>query len=79
MIESMIKEIYLQQAIGAFTKCTPPLHLIVRYFNVDGDDTELQDWVGNNTKPEFFWSTCIGIIEAAEHIVKDAYSNGNIK
>jgi len=68
---------YMRLAIGAFTNETPSEELVKSYY--DTDSSELQDWIGQHIKSEFCWSTNIGIIEAAEHIVKEAYSNGNIK
>lgn len=40
---------------------------------------KLQHWVNNAGLPEHIsWSTGIGIIEAAEYLVEEAVSNGNI-
>ncbi len=79
-------EIY-RNLFGAFLKKFPSEELLVRYFNNSeiGDKYDddgclvMQDFVVNNLKPEFNWSTGIGIIEAVEHIVEEAFANGNIK
>lgn len=68
---------HIRLAIGAFTNATPSQEIVKAYYETDS--IELQDWVGEYIRSEFFWSTNIGIIEAAEHIVKEAYANGNIK
>lgn len=62
-----------------------PQELFDNYINdsfgtLDGDGfSKLQDFVADNLKKEIKWSTAIGIIEAVEHIYKEAISNGNIK
>jgi hypothetical protein len=79
-------EIY-KDLFGAFLKKIPSDELMQKYFNhsEEGDKydddgfTAMQDFVCNNLKPEFNWSTGIGIIEGVEHIVEEAFINGNIK
>ncbi len=42
----------------------------------DDNYENLQEWCLNNSNLE--WSTGIGFLEAADHIVEEAVSNGNI-
>lgn len=45
----------------------------------DEQHMQLQDWVCMNLhKTNIWWSTGIGIIDAAEKMVQEAVSNGNI-
>jgi len=48
------------------------------YFDPDLQDLwdEIQDWCCVNARPE--WSTGIAIFEAAEKMVEEAISNGNL-
>ncbi len=43
----------------------------------DAQVQELQDWCSMNCVPK--WSTGIGTMEAAESLVNEALSNGNIR
>jgi len=42
----------------------------------DENVSDLQDWCSFHARP--FWSTGIGVLEAAELIVQEAVDNGNI-
>lgn len=42
------------------------------------DQHKLQDWVNTHMPSGIYWSTGIGIIEAADHIVEEADANANI-
>lgn len=44
----------------------------------DVQHTRLQEWVGMNLPDSIFWSTAIGVIDAAENIVAEAVGNANI-
>lgn len=44
----------------------------------DLERSELQDWVCCHLDSEIYWSTGIGVIEAAESIVGEALGNANI-
>lgn len=44
----------------------------------DGQHSDLQDWVSLNLPVSLEWSTAIGVIDAAQTIVEEAVSNGNI-
>lgn len=49
------------------------------YSNLTDDQhTHLQDWVNMNLPGTIAWSTGIGVIDAAEHIVEEAVGNANI-
>lgn len=67
----------LQWLVG---KKPPPFVKGYDYSNLtDNQHMELQDWVCMNLdRTAIFWSTGIAIIEAAEAIVAEAVSNGNI-
>lgn len=71
---------------GLFLNKVPSEELLNRYFNYfsednydDGGSTALQDFVSSNLKKEFLWASAIGIMEAVDHIVNEAISNGNIE
>ncbi len=83
-----VKKLEIHKTLfSAFLKKLPSDELFEKYFNFyeDGDRydddgfSDMQDFVVNNLKPEFNWSTGIGIIEGIEHIIEEAFSNGNIK
>lgn len=45
----------------------------------DEQSSELQDWAVNTLdRTPVYWGTGIGVIEAAEKLVEEAVSNGNI-
>lgn len=67
---------YFKQVLSLFLVKLPSDEMIKKYFT--SDDCGLQDFVGMNLKNDFNWSTSIGIIEAAESIVKEAENNSNI-
>lgn len=49
------------------------------YSNLTDDQHgKLQEWVGMNIPDSIYWSTAIGIIDAAETIVAEAVGNANI-
>ncbi len=83
--ENMIRRIEIYSSIYIlFLKKLPSKKIFDRFFNYRlGTDDEgssvMQDFVSDNLKKEFHWSTAIGIMEAVEHIVDEAVSNGNIK
>lgn len=83
--ENRIRRIELYSSVYAlFLTKLPPKKLFDRFFNYglgtdDNGFTEMQDFVSYNLKKEFNWSTAIGIIEAVDHIVEEAISNGNIQ
>lgn len=45
----------------------------------DRDHQRLTDWIAENLQPSMAWSTCIGIIDAACLLVKEAKDNGNFE
>lgn len=74
----LIKNPYYE-ALKAITKQEPPDFCkgIFNSSELDDDQiTELQDWCCCNSQP--MWATGIGHLEAADHIVNEAISNGNI-
>ena len=83
--ENMIRRIELYGSVYAlFLTKLPPKKLFDRFFDYSfetgGDGfTDMQEFVISNLKKEFYWSTSIGIIEAIDHIVEEAISNGNIQ
>lgn len=49
------------------------------YSNLTDDQHQhLQDWVNMNLAEGIFWSTGIGVIEAAQNLVEEAEINANI-
>ena len=70
---------YIQVAISPFLTKMPSIEMIEEYYQFKEWDFAFQDFVCDHTLQGFQWSTAIGIIEAAEHIVNEAYANGNIK
>ncbi len=69
----------LAEALRVLTDAEPPEY--VRGIRRDSDLSEeqmleLHDWCAMYAKPS--WSTGIGTIEAAEHLVQEAIDNGNI-
>jgi hypothetical protein len=83
--ENRIRRIELYSSVYAlFLTKLPPKKLFDRFFDYSfetgGDGfTDMQEFVTSNLKKEFYWSTGIGIIEAIDHIVEEAISNGNIQ
>ena len=76
------KKEYYQDVFGLMVNERIPDEILDNYINDVGDDSysPLADYVLNNMRGEIMdWSTAIGIIEAVEHIYKEAVSNGNIK
>lgn len=70
----------LREALKLLMRKAPPKFVQgYDYSNLtDAQHTELQDWVGTHIPNAIYWSTAIGIIEAAEHIVEEAVGNANI-
>ena len=68
----------LTEALFAITGRNPPTYTRGIYASEELGDRvlELQDWCCLNARPS--WSTGIAILEAADAIVKEAVSNGNI-
>lgn len=68
----------IRAALQAIVGKAPPKWLkgYSTTFGTDAERTELQDWVNSCARP--FWSTGIGILEAADHIVREAVANANI-
>ncbi len=68
----------IRDVLVAMTGKTPPV--FVKGYSVynltDEQWEELQDWAVNTCRPS--WLTGIGLLEAAEHQVQEAVSNGNI-
>lgn len=69
-------------ALGRIVGKTPPRSLVpsgARSSNDPRIDQDLlQSWVNTNLDGILGWSTAIGAIEAADHIVAEAEANGNI-
>jgi hypothetical protein len=69
----------LSEAIAAIVGERPPLETVGAYcFNdlSESDQSWLQDWCSDQCKP--YWGTGLGVIEAAELIVRLAVENANI-
>ncbi len=69
----------LAAALLAITGQSPPAFVRDAYSTADLTDpqkTELQDWCSLNANPA--WSTGLGVLEAAELIVREAVINANI-
>lgn len=71
----------IRQVLRRLVGKSPPK--FVRGYNysnlTDVQHAQLQDWVGSNiNNTVLYWSTAIGIIEAAENIVAEAVANANI-
>lgn len=68
----------IRGALRAITGRTPPKWLkgYSTNFGTDAQRIALQDWV--NEKPRPFWSTGIGILDAADTLVDEAVANANI-
>ncbi|XZE52562.1 hypothetical protein SH139x_004263 [Planctomycetaceae bacterium SH139] len=69
----------LYEALAALTRATPPETM--RGIDsteelTDEQFSELQDWASNHVIPH--WSTGLGLIDAAEMLVKSAIENANI-
>lgn len=70
---------YLQQVISTFTNHEISEQMVIEYFIEQSEDFTVQDWIVDNLKPEYLWMTGLSILEAAQTIVEESYSNGNIK
>lgn len=71
----------IRQVLRRLVGKAPPK--FVRGYNygnlTDVQHAQLQDWVSINISDTvLYWSTAIGIIEAAENIVGEAVANANI-
>lgn len=69
----------LLEALRALTGEEPPGFVVGVYDCDDLEDErveELQEWCSLNARPE--WSTGVGVLEAAEAIVREAEANANI-
>lgn len=70
---------YFYMTLECFLNDLPNDGVWESYINEEDGHIELQDFINMNLKEKFQWSTGIGIMEACESIVEEAYSNGNIK
>jgi hypothetical protein len=60
-------------------KAPPPYVTGYDYSNLtDSERDQLQNWVSLNLAAGIYWSTAIGVIEAAEKLVEEAVANANI-
>jgi hypothetical protein len=69
----------LTEALHAITGEAPPAYTHGAFAASDlteSDMLDLQDWCCLNARPA--WSTGIGVLEAAELIVREAIDNANI-
>jgi hypothetical protein len=69
----------LADVIESITGKRPPLDTTGAYSFTDlsqSDQSWLQDWCSDNCEP--YWGTGLGVIEAAELIVRLAVENANI-
>ena len=79
IVMSKIIKSPLKESLESILGISVPVNLdgICSFKELDDNDfLELQDFVCENAKP--WWSTGIGILEAAEHIVEEAFANDNI-
>jgi hypothetical protein len=70
----------LTEALEAITGEKPPAYTHGAFSCDDlaeKDVTDLQDWCSLHARPH--WSTGIGVLEAAELIVREAVDNANIE
>jgi hypothetical protein len=69
----------LYDALAALTRAKPPEMVKGMHSTdelTDEQFSELQDWASNHVIPH--WSTGLGLIDAAEILVKSAIENANI-
>lgn len=67
-----------QEVLGAMLGAKVPKRL--KWFTVsDEDQAKAQDWIGTNNVRLPGWFTCIGVAEAAAHIVEEAIGNDNFE
>lgn len=67
-----------KDTLSLFLRELPSDKIILHYLTEDDGYIQLQDYIGMNLKGEIKWSTSIGIIEACDLIIDEAFSNGNV-
>lgn len=65
----------MREVLGTLLTKTPPLEMIKAYYHNECSD-ELQIFCFEHCITP--WQTGIGIIEGAEHMVREAIQNGNL-
>lgn len=72
---------YFQDVFRLLLKKEVPEDILKGYIDLDNENDYLRlvDFIGMNMKDEIDWSTCVGLVEAVEHMYKEAVNNGNIK
>jgi hypothetical protein len=80
MRSNKTKEQCYRDALGLMVNGRIPDKIIKDYINGEDDaHLPLVDFICRNIRGEISdWSTCIGILEAADHLYECALENGNL-
>lgn len=75
---------YFTQVIAPFMNDIPSKDLVIdwvrnRNVAIYEDQVDLQIFIIDNTKPDFVWTSGIGLIDGVLEILHQAKINGNIK